>query len=84
MGFVADNGEIELNIAIRTAHVSASSPASSCSADARHCEPGSQHFEFGIGAGIVADSDPEAEWRETLDKAWLLRHLTELTSTELA
>jgi para-aminobenzoate synthetase component 1 len=24
---------------------------------------------YGVGAGIVADSDPSAEWRETLDKA---------------
>jgi len=24
---------------------------------------------FGVGAGIVADSEPEAEWRETLQKA---------------
>lgn len=25
---------------------------------------------FGVGGGVVADSDPEAEYRETLDKAW--------------
>ncbi len=25
--------------------------------------------EFGVGAGIVADSDPALEWQETLDKA---------------
>jgi anthranilate/para-aminobenzoate synthase component I len=24
---------------------------------------------FSVGGGIVADSDPEAEYRETLDKA---------------
>jgi anthranilate/para-aminobenzoate synthase component I len=24
---------------------------------------------FPVGAGIVAESDPDAEWRETLDKA---------------
>ncbi|MGH2823298.1 MAG: chorismate-binding protein, partial [Thermoleophilaceae bacterium] len=24
---------------------------------------------FSVGGGIVADSDPEQEWRETLDKA---------------
>ncbi len=30
-------------------------------------EPGRAHFH--VGAGIVADSDPDAEWRETLDKA---------------
>lgn len=26
-------------------------------------------WDLWVGAGIVADSDPEAEWRETLDKA---------------
>ncbi|MBX3361385.1 MAG: anthranilate synthase component I family protein [Phycisphaeraceae bacterium] len=26
--------------------------------------------EYTVGAGIVADSDPESEWRETLAKAW--------------
>lgn len=26
-------------------------------------------LRFGVGAGIVADSEPEAEWAETLDKA---------------
>jgi para-aminobenzoate synthetase component I len=28
-----------------------------------------QRAHFHVGAGIVADSDPEAEWQETLDKA---------------
>ncbi|MDF1825094.1 MAG: aminodeoxychorismate synthase component I [Verrucomicrobiales bacterium] len=31
------------------------------------CEAGSLHFH--VGAGIVADSDPEQEWEETLHKA---------------
>ncbi len=30
-------------------------------------QPG--HFEFQTGGAIVADSDPDEEWRETLDKA---------------
>jgi anthranilate/para-aminobenzoate synthase component I len=30
-------------------------------------EEGVAHFH--VGAGIVADSIPEAEWQETLDKA---------------
>ncbi|HJU67888.1 MAG TPA: aminodeoxychorismate synthase component I [Gemmatimonadaceae bacterium] len=28
-----------------------------------------EHVYFSVGGGIVADSDPEQEWRETLDKA---------------
>lgn len=27
-------------------------------------------IEYPVGAGIVADSDPDAEWRETIAKAW--------------
>lgn len=27
------------------------------------------HFEFQVGGGIVADSTPQGEWRETIDKA---------------
>jgi len=30
-------------------------------------------LDYGVGAGIVADSEPETEWRETLDKAGALR-----------
>ncbi|CAB1129221.1 Menaquinone-specific isochorismate synthase [Candidatus Hydrogenisulfobacillus filiaventi] len=33
-------------------------------------------YRLGAGAGITVDSDPEAEWRETLEKAdGLLRAL---------
>ena len=33
---------------------------------------------YRVGAGIVADSVPEAEWRETLDKAGVLRAITSI------
>lgn len=33
-------------------------------------------LSYPVGAGIVADSDPEAEWRETLDKAAVLGGVT--------
>jgi para-aminobenzoate synthetase component 1 len=50
MGFVAWDGTLDLNIAIRTATVI----------------DGTAYFA--VGGGIVADSDPRAEYRETLDK----------------
>ena len=33
-------------------------------------------MDYSVGAGIVADSMPEQEWRETLDKAALLANLS--------
>lgn len=35
------------------------------------------HMDYSVGAGIVADSVSEQEWRETLDKAGLLSRLEE-------
>jgi anthranilate synthase component 1 len=32
-------------------------------------------LHYGVGAGIVADSDPAAEWEETLAKAAIIRDL---------
>lgn len=64
VGFVSDHGRACWNVAIRTAMLS--------------CEPGSDVrsargvMDYSVGAGIVADSDPEAEWEETLAKAHLL------------
>lgn len=34
--------------------------------------------DYSAGAGIVADSVPEQEWRETLDKAWMLRKVSNI------
>jgi para-aminobenzoate synthetase component 1 len=53
IGWLGDNGDLELNIAIRTALVDTVS--------------GVAHFH--AGSGIVADSDPEREYEETLHKA---------------
>ncbi len=54
IGWLDDSGDMELNVAIRTAVIAR----------------GELHYH--VGAGIVADSDPEAEWAETLDKAGVL------------
>ncbi|WP_269538800.1 aminodeoxychorismate synthase component I [Cerasicoccus fimbriatus] len=51
IGWLGFNGDIDLNIAIRTIT----------------CQEG--RADFGVGAGIVWDSEPEAEYEETLHKA---------------
>ncbi|MNX68289.1 Aminodeoxychorismate synthase component 1 [compost metagenome] len=51
IGYVGRNGDLDLNIAIRTAVA----------------HPDRVYVQ--VGGGIVADSDPDAEYQETLDKA---------------
>jgi para-aminobenzoate synthetase component 1 len=51
IGYMGWNGQVDLNIAIRTMVVSHG------------------RLTFHVGGGIVADSVPEAEYQETLDKA---------------
>ena len=63
IGFVSDSGLVELSVAIRTASILG-----------RRTDPSrlgvfEGGISFPVGAGLVADSDPESEWRETLDKA---------------
>jgi anthranilate/para-aminobenzoate synthase component I len=54
-----------LNVAIRTALLTESATQ------------GVWDLVYPVGAGIVADSDPEAEWQETLDKAHILSRLAQ-------
>ena len=56
VGYISDSGAMDLNIAIRTMLYSGGA-----SGDGR--------VTFQVGGGIVADSDPAAEYQETLDKA---------------
>jgi anthranilate/para-aminobenzoate synthase component I len=70
IGCISDSGHIAFNIAIRTA----------CIQGRRAAQPDQLidgSLRFGVGAGIVADSDPEQEWRETLDKARVLTDLVD-------
>lgn len=53
MGYLAPDGSARFNVAIRTLVL----------------EAGAQMAILGLGSGIVADSQPEAEWQECLDKA---------------
>ena len=68
LGFLADSGALQLNVAIRTAAISG--------APGLHPDDFSDAaLEFRVGAGIVSDSLPEAEWQETLAKAHAFRAL---------
>jgi len=62
IGCIADGGLMQLSVAIRT--VSMAGAASEDSADGLVGA-----VSFGVGAGIIAESDPDAEWRETELKA---------------
>jgi para-aminobenzoate synthetase/4-amino-4-deoxychorismate lyase len=52
IGQINPDGEACFNVAIRTLHL----------------KPGCTRATLGLGSGIVADSDPDAEWRECLAK----------------
>ncbi|TVS09451.1 MAG: hypothetical protein EA423_00100 [Phycisphaerales bacterium] len=72
VGFVSRSGHAEFSVAIRTATIVGKSGQ----------EQGSfkdASLEYPVGAGIVADSDPHAEWAETLAKAGVFARLTEIT-----
>ena len=70
IGFLSNCGRACLNVAIRTIALSG---------DRR---PGAWDrlagvLDYGVGGGVVADSDPLAEYRESLDKAAVLRAVLE-------
>ncbi len=70
IGYISDCGRACFNIAIRTAAIrerAAEPSRAGVFADAS--------LEYGIGAGIVADSDPASEWEETLTKAEVILQL---------
>lgn len=76
IGYISDSGHFALNVAIRTAMIldqrddkrRRSSPIDECDQAA---------VLVPVGAGIVADSDPKAEWQETLDKARVFTDLAD-------
>ena len=72
IGVFGDDGSFTLAVAIRTAVV-----RGKVDGTGRYL-PGST-LEYCVGAGIVADSDEEAEWEETLDKARVLAPVLPLT-----
>jgi len=62
-----DSGKVKGSVSIRTAHIWGGIDPD--------CTDRIQNgkFVYPVGAGVVADSDPEAEWEETLVKAAVLR-----------
>jgi len=61
IGYIGFNGNMDTSIAIRTFIVKDDKPSP--------CAQGLGKLYFQVGGGIVADSEPEAEYQETLDKA---------------
>lgn len=70
IGMIDSQGNAIFSIGIRTLCITGRGPA-----------PGifdAAVADYSAGAGIVADSVPEQEWRETLDKAWMLRKVSNI------
>ena len=74
IGFVGAGGRTVLNMAIRTIVLTGERPEGSWD----HLRG---QLDYGVGGGIVADSDPVAEYRETMDKAEILRRVLGITQT---
>ena len=61
VGFISACGNAAFNVAIRTATIEQRGGSGHEFSDAT--------IDLPVGAGIVAESVPEREWQETLDKA---------------
>ena len=66
IGWISDHGLTRLNMAIRTIVLTGHRET-----DVWNAMVGT--LDYGVGGGIVADSHPIAEYRESLDKAAVLR-----------
>ena len=67
IGCILPAGQAIFNVGIRTLCLTGTGPGAGTFDHAQ--------VQYSVGAGIVADSDPLAEWKETLDKAWMLRYI---------
>jgi para-aminobenzoate synthetase component 1 len=65
IGYLSFNGDLDLNIAIRTFLVKG------------------EKAYFQVGGAVVYDSDPEAEYQETLDKARALVNAIKMATTQV-
>lgn len=69
VGMHSDRGNLAMNVAIRTAMIDGSAGVGPGRDVAPRDDFANATLTYHVGAGVVADSDPGAEWRETLDKA---------------
>jgi len=69
IGFFSDSGEFALNVAIRTLVFDAP-----CG--------GASQVTYGVGCGIVSDSDPDTEWLESVQKAAIIDLVRERLADE--
>jgi anthranilate/para-aminobenzoate synthase component I len=74
-GFLDDSGSAELAMTIRTAAIHGQQGEGFDGI-------GAGQLVYGVGAGIVSDSEPAAEWRETIHKAAVLEQATGFTVLE--
>lgn len=68
IGSIDDSGSLHLSVAIRTASIIGT-------ADDTTMDGVTGTLSYGVGAGIVAESDPESEWKETELKAGGIRRV---------
>jgi len=62
-GFLSDSGRLTLGVSIRTASITGRPGAGGLDEFVEGV------LDYSVGAGIVSESDPDAEWEETLVKA---------------
>lgn len=74
MGWIDDSGYTVLNVAIRTI-TATGTPLDGC-------DELDGHLDYFAGCGIVADSDPESEYRESIDKTEVFRRAIENASSD--
>lgn len=68
IGYISDSGDAAFSVAIRTALVE-QGVGGAGGAGGAGGERNDGRVSYSVGAGIVADSEPGAEWAESLDKA---------------
>lgn len=69
IGHVSACGHAAFNVAIRTACITGPAGEAIGAPPGEFARERGATLDYSVGAGIVVESDPEAEWEETLAKA---------------